>query len=81
MSKVVIVLAGNAKEFAWYRSRVERRERDTEYVYGESVHSIMGMLPYDVATVGTFWVRSDAGDLFDYAQERLRVARLTEKKI
>ena len=67
--RTVIVLAGTHLEFERYRGT--QFNPGIKFVYGDHPCRLAGFRADALDTVGTFWERSDANDLYDFAKSRL----------
>lgn len=69
---VVIVLAGTYQQFKDFKSCHSMPGDFTKYVFAGSPHHIAGIRADKVVTFGSFWDRTDAFKLNEFAQTRLK---------
>ena len=73
--KYICVLAGTYEQFLDFveTERVDKPEKhkDAKYHYADLPNQLLGMRFDDVTVVGTFWEKSNAGELARLAKSRL----------
>lgn len=61
---LLVVLAGNRQEFAYWCRENERTYRDRKVTYIDRAECLMGMRGFNYVIYGTFWSRRDALELY-----------------
>lgn len=67
-----VVLAGNFQEYA--RFMADRGFGPSRAIYVDRPERVMGLelAEQEIYVVGTFWERSDAGQIYERVRERIR---------
>ena len=70
---MIFVLAGNKREFEefCYKGNPEFPKGKNTAVYASSITQMFGYRVDSFLTIGTFWERSDASQLFECAKSRV----------
>jgi hypothetical protein len=71
MDKVIIVVAGNHREFGYFLSTIPIGGRQ-KYVEASYPERIRGLVAEKVITVGTWYERKDGYDILEEANSRVR---------
>ena len=66
----VLILAGNREQYEQWLADNGRTRQTAFYCYDKE--RIIGVEVSSVLTIGTFWERKDAYELFQLAQTRIR---------
>ena len=70
MKQKMIILSGTYKEYRDYIKSHEHTLRDFDTIHGD-FHGMAGIQADGLITIGTFWSKEKAKEIYDYASTRV----------
>lgn len=68
--RLLVVLAGNYREFQFWCHENERNPRDRNLIYASEMHRLQGLGPIRFIRYGTWYMRRDADEILAYLKYR-----------
>lgn len=70
--KRIIILAGSLKQFNYWCDEMGINPKNPKYIYADRPEKILGIEAEQVIEIGTFYERSDAREMRERANSRIR---------